>query len=151
MPRSSLSSPFCPSHNSAKEHGCRIDFRLKSCQRRREAAICYKRRLTLRWFWDDVFRANVAYGSIAAGALAPGQKRSPLWRSRRCDPSTSGRYGRSFRSKAAFATSPCSIWRSTANSVAVMSWPIGSRMSPQADSRPIARRSDGINWATRQI
>src|SRR6202035_2048383 len=35
MPRSSLSSPFCPIHKSAKEHGCRrirakikIDFRL---------------------------------------------------------------------------------------------------------------------------
>src|SRR5580693_5436214 len=63
MPRSSLSSPFCPSRNSAKEHGCRIDFRLKSCQRRRQAAHFYKRRRTLRWFWDDVFRANVAYGS----------------------------------------------------------------------------------------
>src|SRR5712692_2570316 len=54
----------------------------------------------------------------------------------------SGRSGRSSRSKAALATLPCSIWRSTASFVAVTSSPSGSRMSPPAATRRIAQRSD---------
>lgn len=50
----------------------------------------------------------------------------------RCDHNTSGQSGRSSRSKAAFATSPCSIWQSTASFVAVMSSLSGSRTSPLA-------------------
>ena len=34
------------------------------------------------------------------------------------------------------------FWRSTASFVAVMSSPSGSRMSPQANTRPIAQRSE---------
>jgi L-lactate dehydrogenase (cytochrome) len=60
----------------------------------------------------------------------------------RCDPNTSGRSGRNSRSKAAFATSPCSIWQSTASFAAVMSSPSGSRMSPLAGTRRIAQRSN---------
>ena len=59
----------------------------------------------------------------------------------RCDPDTSGRSGQNSRSKAALATSPCSIWRSTVSFAAVMSSPSGSRMSPPADIPRIAQRS----------
>ena len=44
--------------------------------------------------------------------------------------------------EAALAIWPCSIWQSTASFAAVMSSPFESRMSPQADTRPIAQRSD---------
>jgi hypothetical protein len=60
----------------------------------------------------------------------------------RCDPNTSGRVGRSSRSKAALATSPCSIWQSTVSFEGVMSSLSGSRMSPPAATRRIAQPSD---------
>jgi hypothetical protein len=49
---------------------------------------------------------------------------------------------RSCRSKAALATSPCSIWRLTVSFAAMMLWPSGSRMSPPAGTRRIALPSD---------
>src|SRR5437899_6833501 len=42
---------------------------------------------------------------------------------------------RNSRSKAALATSPCPIWRSTASFAVVMTSPSGSRMSPLAGTR----------------
>ena len=42
----------------------------------------------------------------------------------------------------ALATWPCSIWQSTASFAAVMLSPFGSRMSPQAVTRPITQRFD---------
>jgi hypothetical protein len=56
-------------------------------------------------------------------------------------PKHAGQSGQSSKSKAALASSPCSIWQSTASFAAVMSSPSGSRTSPQADTRRIAQRS----------
>ena len=50
-----------------------------------------------------------------------------------CDP-TSGQSGRSFRSRAAFATSPCSIWRSAANFM-VTTWRMNGRFAPIANDQ----------------
>jgi hypothetical protein len=44
----------------------------------RQAANCYKRRRTLHWLWDDVFRANVACGSFV-GVVSAMSAVSPLY------------------------------------------------------------------------
>ena len=87
------------------------------------------------------------YGHAGSSECDPRAQASAVWnkgkqQSRRCDPNMSGRSGRNSRSKAALATWPCSIWQSTASFAAVMLSPFGSRMSPQAVTRPIAQRFD---------
>ena len=57
-------------------------------------------------------------------------------------PNMSRRSGRSSRSKVEFATSRCSIWRSTVSFAAATLSPYGSRMSPPAATRLIAQRFD---------
>jgi hypothetical protein len=56
-------------------------------------------------------------------------------------PKRSGQSGQSSRSMAAFGIWQCSIWQSTVSFVAVMSSQSESRISPQADIRPIAQLS----------
>jgi hypothetical protein len=58
---------------------------------------------------------------------------------------------RSCRSKAALATSPCSIWRFTVSFVAMMLWPSGSRMSPPPGNGGSRYRPTKENRAARQI
>ena len=57
-------------------------------------------------------------------------------------PNMSGRFGRSFRSRVAFATLPCLIWRLTASFAAVTSSRSRSRMSLPEDTRRIVQRYD---------
>ena len=64
-------------------------------------------------------------------------------------PKTSGQFGRNSRSKAAFATSQCSIWRSTASFAAAMSSLCGSKMLLPADTLRIEQWSDRENRSAR--
>ena len=67
------------------------------------------------------------YGPAGSSECNPTPHRRVPWKGKvtgakpRSDPNTSGRSGPNSRSKAALGTSPCSIWRSTASSVAVTS------------------------------
>jgi hypothetical protein len=71
-------------------------------------------------------------------------------KSRRCAPNMSGRFGRSSRSRVAFATLPCLIWRSTASFAAVTLSRSRSRMSPRADKGPLpGERYDQIQTSSR--
>jgi hypothetical protein len=79
---------------------------------------------------------------LKSPARAPWNKGKLTGAKPRCDPNTSGRVGRSSRSKAALATSQCSIWQSTVSFEGVMSSLSGSRMSPPAATRRIAQPSD---------
>jgi hypothetical protein len=71
-----------------------------------------------------------------------GTRESLPEQSHRCAPNTSGRSGRSSRSRAGVGTLRCSIRRLTASFVAVMSSRSGSRISLPVDTPRIAQRFD---------